>query len=177
MNSLYRNIGIFGVSGTGKTHLSLQMAQRLKFHNHKLIVLNHTSNEKSYRSIDNQLTLSEFSEYSDRSTHRLPANWTGQVVAKQTEFDAFLSICTNQVRKSVIILDDCGGKFDGKMSDIQVEFLYSPKNNEYNVLYQMHTLNQPRARQARRYPESRPTRRRAQSRYPCLAARSRRRAG
>jgi hypothetical protein len=89
------------------------------------------------------MSLSDFAQYDDNTTHRLPANWTGQIIARPTEFDAFLEICTNQVRRAVIVLDDCGGQFDSKLSNTQVEFVYSTKNNEYNVLYQMHTLNQP----------------------------------
>jgi hypothetical protein len=55
------------------------------------------------------------------------------------QFDETLAFCSDHVRDCSIVIDDCQACFSSTLTNIQQQFLITPKNNRYDVFVQYHT--------------------------------------
>lgn len=127
------NIGVFGITDTGKTHEVMRMCKELlDYKNKKCIVFDHANN-RFYKDIANTISLEEL-EYLDQ----LDVDY--YKVSGSDDWDRFCSIATKHIHNSSIVLDDCGGSFRGNLSDTLYNFVKSCKNNGNDIFYQGHDI-------------------------------------
>lgn len=136
-----KNWGVFGKMNTGKTYTSLMLAFALSAEfNRRVIVLDHSDNQ-SYDAINTiipverlQYNLDEFG--SDPLKVRMLTR------DKDAEFNNFCHFCMQNVRNSIIVIDDSGVFFKGGFEKIREMFIKSSKNTYNDVFFQAHSFRE-----------------------------------
>lgn len=128
------NIAVCGKVNTGKTFIAMELAKLLQSISGKPIIVYDHSNNYSYNDIDNVVSIEDLSTFTleDGETYRISGH---------QDLDEFLYLATHVFRNYIIMLDDCGNKFDGNLSEIQKTFITSIKNNANDIFYQFHNFD------------------------------------
>ena len=134
MRRVSRNWGIFGTSNTGKTHSALEIAASLQKIQPQILIFNHDGNP-SYDQFKRKIKV-------ENLKGSLRADFVGQIVGQRKDFDLFLNWASANVRHATIIIDDCGVIVQN-LSATAENFMNTTKNNNYDVIWQMHQFRQP----------------------------------
>lgn len=128
------NWGVCGKQQTGKTHITLEFAREIQKLSHKPILVYDSANNASYKDITNTLDIETLENYALEDD-------TIWKISGFKDFEYFLEVLTMIVRNTIVVLDDCGRLFRSNLTDIQMEFVTSTKNNGNDVFYQFHNFN------------------------------------
>lgn len=142
--TISKNWLVIGAKNTGKTHRAMSIARTtLKGTRHRrLIVYNHSQNDSYNDPSKRVMYVSERVDIADF----LAGDWP-EVREFQVEdylrkrFSEFLELAM-QLRNTALVLDDAGAAFHPSCTELEVDFMGTPKNNNCDIFYQMHHFNQ-----------------------------------
>lgn len=126
------NWGIVGMMNTGKTHTTRELASKMqiKSEGKPILVYDRIGND-SYSDIEDLVTIEELSDGVQLEEY-------GIFKCQSKDYSLFCEVATEQIRGTIIILDDCGNFFKGNLTQVQQDFITSAKNNLNDHFFQFH---------------------------------------
>ena len=142
------NTIVVGTNNTGKTFSVIMYALFLasRFIDgvwkqvRPIIVLDHAKNHKSFP--DFTVIPMEFLQ-KDLNIEENPQFKKVRVIVDYNQIDEFCKYFVHFQRDSVVIFDDIGNYFTGNMTDSQIQFLGTPKNNGNDYIHVFHNWRAP----------------------------------
>lgn len=120
----------------------MQIARMTATQNRRLIVYNHSQNDSYDRPEQRETYVAKKVPIDTFLEAKWPKSPEFQVIDYlKKNFAAFLEIAM-QIKYNALVLDDAGMAFHANCTELEVDFMGTPKNNKNDIFYQMHHFNQ-----------------------------------